>query len=104
MQLKAGHLKGWRETRLKQNDGRCELCAEPILPGQAVADHCHQSGHLRGVIHRACNSVLGKVENGRRYGRNFNPIAFAQGLHAYLTREKTLPLHPSHGKPKRKRK
>lgn len=104
MQLKAAHLKDWRESRLKANRDLCELCNLEVLPGQAVADHCHVSGHLRGVLHRACNSVLGRVENGRRFGKNFSAVAFALGLSTYLLKDKTLPLHPSHGKPKRRRK
>lgn len=103
-QLKPSQLKAWRENRLKRNRNLCELCGLEVLPGQAVADHCHETGHLRGVIHRSCNATLGHVERGKRYGKNFSPTAFAMGLAAYLLKDKTLPLHPSHGKPKRRRR
>lgn len=98
MQLKRSQVKTFREALMQKQGGLCALCGLPFQPGTAVLDHCHVTGHCRGVIHRACNSVLGKCENGRRYGKAFDVLAFAEGLHQYLTKEKTLPLHPSHKK------
>lgn len=96
MQLKRSHIKAFREALKEQQGNVCALCRQPFTPGTEVLDHNHLTGHIRGTIHRACNSVLGKVENGRRYGKNFDPVAFAAGLKDYLTQEETLPLHPSH--------
>ena len=103
MQLKPSQVKTFREALVKKQGGLCALCGLPFTPGTEVLDHDHLTGHVRGAIHRACNSTLGRVENGRRYGKSFDPVSFAKGLHTYLTMEQTLPLHPSHGKT-RKRK
>jgi hypothetical protein len=104
MRLKTTELKRWRLDTLETQGFRCALCGDHLPAAQACADHCHKTGHLRGVIHRACNSVLGKVERGTRYGRDFDPAAFALGLHEYLTRNRQYPLHPSHGRAKTKRR
>jgi hypothetical protein len=104
LQLKQKDLKSWRLATLEKQNGLCALCGLPLPPEKSVSDHCHTEGWLRGVCHRSCNSVLGKIENGYRYGREFNPIAFAKGLFNYLTKEHDPVLHPLHGKPKRKRR
>jgi len=38
-------------------EGHCEACG--VASGRLQVDHCHQSGAIRGVICRACNSALG---------------------------------------------
>jgi hypothetical protein len=93
-ELKASQIKAFREQMLKQQGGRSAISGQIIQEGEAVLDHDHHTGLVRGVITRAENSVLGKVENGRRYGKSFNPILFAKGLHAYLTAPQG-PMHPT---------
>jgi hypothetical protein len=74
------------------------------LPGvvkDAVLDHDHSTGAIRGTLHRACNSLLGTLENNsKRYGvRPENIAAFLHGAAAYLQRHKTNVtglLHPTH--------
>ena len=102
--LKASEIKAFREELLKQQGGRSALSGQIINPGEAVTDHDHKTGQIRGVITRAENSVLGKVENGRRFGRSFDPVAFAAGLHLYLTREQHPFIHPTHGKTRVRKK
>jgi len=104
MKLKTTEVKPLRERLLLEQGGRCALCGQLIDEGKAVLDHDHATGHCRGVLHRSCNSVLGKWERGRRYGKDFDPVHAAKGLFAYLTKPQTLPIHPSHGRVKRRRK
>ncbi len=85
----------WKQQELAKST-QCRLCGLEMLPTEVVGDHDHRTGQLRGVIHRSCNSVLGKVERGARYGKRFDPIAFAKGLHSYLTKAHVSEIYPSH--------
>lgn len=90
-------LKEWREARLKANP-HCDLCGQPLLAKDAHADHDHTTGLIRGVVHRACNGVLGKVDKGTRFGGQFDKIAFAAGLHRYLTKPQEPLFYPTRAK------
>lgn len=63
--LKASEVAAYRATLLEQQGGHCALCGERIEPGDDVLDHDHKTGHLRGVLHSGCNSMLGHIENNR---------------------------------------
>lgn len=106
VKLKTTQVKAYREKMLAEQGGVCALTHYPLAPGDAVLDHCHTTGFVRGVIHRGANSLLGKLENGyRRYGVS-KPMMFAMGrnLEAYLTRSfEANPLHPTHKTPDEKR-
>lgn len=52
-----------RAEMLLEQKGRCALCGDPIPSSEAVLDHCHKTGHIRGVLHRGCNAALGHIEN-----------------------------------------
>jgi hypothetical protein len=76
-----------------------EIC--PILEinfTDAVVDHNHDSGMVRGVIHRQANAWEGKVYNSwRRYAKNNCDITFVEclkNLVKYLERGDTDVLHP----------
>lgn len=91
--LKASEVAEWRKTILSMQQNRCKLCKLPCAPAQAVLDHCHSTGYIRGVLHRSCNALLGKVENNfRRYGVQ-NLAAWAAGMPGYLALHDT-PQHP----------
>ena len=50
----------------KEQGGICPLCNKHIdltEKGAAVMDHCHESGQVRGILHRSCNAAEGKVAN-----------------------------------------
>lgn len=67
--LKRDEIATTRAAMLAQQDNHCLLCKRFIAPKDAVLDHCHTTGHIRGVLHRGCNSILGKCENNyRRFG------------------------------------
>lgn len=64
--LTRSQLRPWVVRTLREQGGICPLCKKPIdltVKGEAVADHSHQTGGLRGVLHRSCNSGLGKMEH-----------------------------------------
>jgi hypothetical protein len=88
---------------------RCALCGGKFgvkAPLDPVLDHNHQTGAVRGVLHRGCNSLLGKVENnGPRYGVR-DILAFCGGLANYLRNHLTNVtgyLHPTHRTDEEKR-
>lgn len=57
------NLQQWKENQFIKQDGTCVLCGLPLDSWQkANADHSHYSGHMRGLLHPLCNSILeGKV-------------------------------------------
>ena len=61
--LKPSEIKEYREERLASVGGVCELCGLPLTADNAVLDHSHKHGWIRGVLHRGCNALLGKIEN-----------------------------------------
>lgn len=61
-----GQLRPITIKILNEQGGLCLVCKRPIdinNRGEAVLDHCHQTGLVRGVLHRSCNSSLGKMDN-----------------------------------------
>lgn len=89
-------LAQWRKDTLAKQGGKCAVCQLPCTEAAAVGDHCHDTGFMRGVLHRSCNSLLGKVENNfRRYGVP-NLAAFLHGVPAYLQRPMHEVQYPTH--------
>lgn len=90
IKLKSKDIKPLRERLLQEQDGLCAVCELPCSQDKAVTDHCHRFGHCRGTIHRSCNSLLGKIENGApRYGMSREQLlAFLSGAGAYLEKHK----------------
>lgn len=86
--------------------GKCGLCKWHIVKGEDVLDHDHATGAVRGVLHRTCNALLGKVENAyRRFGVK-DLAAWAQGMPTYLQHHavnRTGLLHPTHRTTEEKR-
>lgn len=51
---------------LQSQQGLCPVCGRLIdasIKGEAVCDHDHNTGRIRGVLHRSCNAALGKMDN-----------------------------------------
>ena len=105
--LTAKELTIWRQTQLSKQLGLCGICHLPIGIGKAVADHDHATGHMRTVLHRGCNALLGKVENNyKRMGVSEEELAnFAPNLYNYIKADYLdQPLHPTHGRKKKRSK
>ena len=100
--LTAKGLSDWRAATLEAQGGRCALCGMAVSTADpAVADHHHTTGQLRGVLHRSCNALLGKVENNhKRYGvRTAQHLAaMLKGMPTYLLQRiaEDAPLYPTH--------
>lgn len=70
-----GTVKEMIDALLALQGGRCAVCDKELPPWPSKAthvDHCHDTGEVRGLLCRSCNTKEGWV---RRYGAR---------LHAYL--------------------
>ena len=97
--LSAGALKAWREATWLAQDKRCALTGYSISLAEAVADHDHATGHVRGVLHRGVNSLLGKIENNhKRYGVSLPMLrAIAPAVAAYIEKDYSANVfYPTH--------
>lgn len=96
--LKTTEVAAVRENLRAANQARCELCKLPCTAADAVLDHDHITGAIRGTLHRSCNALLGKVENNyRRYGVK-DLAAWGAGIAQYLRRHTVNAhglLHPT---------
>lgn len=102
--LKYSEVKEYRSQQLAEQDNRCALCGE-YIQDDAVLDHDHATGEIRSVLHRGCNSLLGKIENNMTRNRvDLGRLSkFAENLISYLTADGTDLLHPTY-KTKEERK
>ena len=97
MKLKYKEVKPLREKLLQEQVGCCALCSQPVID-DAVLDHDHKTGLIRGVLHRGCNALLGKVENNMPRNRvNIERLSkIAENLIKYLVADpKSEFLHPT---------
>ena len=99
-QLSNKDLKQYRQELLQTQDNLCLLCSKTIPQDKAVLDHNHKSGQVRGVLHRHCNWILGKVERASARSGIPNFLDLAQ---MYLKRTNLLVLYPVKRKRKKKK-
>jgi hypothetical protein len=97
MKLKYNEVAPYRAQQLDKQDNRCALCGDVVVD-DAVLDHCHKTGLLRKVLHRGCNSLLGKIENNMpRSKMSMNRLeVFAGRLIEYIKTQHTDILHPTY--------
>ena len=97
MKLKSTAIKSYRLEQLEKQNSCCALCGDVIID-DAVLDHCHKTGLLRKVLHRGCNSMLGKIENNMPRSRmNRDRLrTFALNLMQYIETTHTDITHPTH--------
>lgn len=99
--LTAAALARYRTELLQQQNLTCALCGEVCTADEAVVDHDHKTGQIRGVLHRGCNAMLGHIENNRpRHRLTGIPrlTKFLSGVVPYLYRKRPddTPLYPTH--------
>jgi hypothetical protein len=84
-----------------QQQRKCALCGRDLDLSEAVLDHCHETGRVRGVLHRQCNQVEGRVISWvKRSGCGTDPSSvrvFIENILAYWDLDFSQnPLHPNH--------
>lgn len=101
MKLTNSQLKPVRDKIRADQKGCCALCNLPVSVADAVLDHCHSHGFIRGTLHRSCNSLLGVLENNRKrfgLGEDAAFAGFMQGALAYIQKHatpQTRMIHPT---------
>ena len=53
---KHGVLPEQRDEMVRAQGGRCAICRQETV---LVVDHCHETGRVRGMLCKLCNSGLG---------------------------------------------
>lgn len=115
--LPRSSLKTWALGRLITKQSRlCAICGKPIdmtltgVKSDMVVDHCHETGLIRGILHKSCNSAEGKVVNaagrwGAKSTKYEDVIPFLENLVEYLKTSYTEPsgmIYPDHKTPEQK--
>jgi hypothetical protein len=97
MKLKYREIPAVRDYLLEQQQHRCALCDDVIEQGKAVLDHDHRSGIIRRVLHRGCNSMLGKIENNMARSEIdlFRLMKIADKVADYIQNNVTDWIHPT---------
>lgn len=88
----------------KKQDGLCPLCGKEIdikIPREGVMDHDHDSGEVRGILHRSCNAAEGKVANAAgQWGAKATDypsiIRWLEAMLVYLKAPGTGYMYPTH--------
>jgi len=106
--LQSSQLKKFRLELLKEQNSECPLCNKRITEIDAACDHDHDSGLIRGVLHKTCNSYEGVIKSRFvRSGvhRKTDLITYLENLIIYLKKDHGNVMHPStKEKPKKLKK
>lgn len=105
MRLKSTEVRDYRIRQLGIQDYTCALCHQECDALEAVLDHDHKTGRIRKVLHRGCNSMLGKIENNMARSRVdlARLKAIAHTVYDYITHTHSEILHPTYKTPEEKK-
>lgn len=111
MKLKQSDLAKIKPQLVAEQNGLCIMCGEDLTRTKAVnqvIDHCHKTGFVRGVAHRGCNMLEGKIRNVMtRWGSCSTDQQIASKLSGFKeffeNPPKTEYIHPTHKTPAEKR-
>lgn len=104
VKLARSGMRSYAHRLLKQQNGLCPLCSKPIdltIKGEGAIDHDHDTGRIRGLLHRSCNAAEGKISNAAsRWGAKSSAypdiIAYLERVVVYLKQEPTTFIYPMH--------
>lgn len=98
-------MLSWKARHLKEvQGGVCPLCGKVVdlhIKGEGVIDHDHDTGRIRGVLHRSCNAAEGKISNaaarwGAKSSQYSDIITYLEQVVLYLKGEPTQFIYPMH--------
>lgn len=103
IQLNSKTAGEYKALQLIEQNFLCKLCGDPLDQSDPLSihlDHDHVTGHCRGVLHRACNTLEGTLlHKFRRSGlkSEHDYIEWLKKLIVYLETDSSKnPLHPGH--------
>jgi hypothetical protein len=77
--------------KLRQQDGKCDICKKPLTYKETRVDHDHNTGNLRGILCAHCNWLLGHAKDNKK---------ILQSAIEYLDKHKNNPVQwPQYKKP-----
>ena len=98
-------MRSWMLRHLQNvQHGLCPLCGKVIdttVKGEGVLDHDHDTGEIRGVLHRSCNAAEGKISNaaarwGAKSSKYDDIIPYLESLVFYLKQPGTGMMYAMH--------
>lgn len=95
--LTRSQLAEYREQQWLQQGCCCKLTGKQIQLDEAVVDHCHTTGVIRGVLSRGANSMLGKIENHRRIAKmtgDKDLALFLTNVVGYIAQGRVIAMNP----------
>ena len=117
IQLRAKDIPEYRNRLVKEQNGLCAICKEPLNLTSKTSgvslDHQHKTlaetigvngaGLIRGVLCRDCNVFEGKIwNNSKRYNKFSNLPEFLRAVADYLEQPNHPWIHPTSApKPKK---
>lgn len=111
VKLARSGMRAYVAKLLKEQGGLCPLCGKEIdlsIKGEGVLDHDHDTGRIRGVLHRSCNAAEGKIANaaarwGAKSAAYTDIIAYLERVVLYLKQPQKQVVYPTHRTPDEKR-
>lgn len=102
--LKRKEIKYWRDKLLRAQQGKCPICGLDLAEDEAVLDHDHVTGHIRGALHPSCNRLDGKCINWAYRTKGTDYPQMMINLAKYWSNDYSeLPIHPTHKTAEEKR-
>ena len=103
MKLRPKDLAAYRLEMLKKQGFQCPLCLNQIAPEEACLDHDHDTGHIRFVLHRSCNSAEGRILSWAKRSRADDKYEFLKNLYDMHRKDyRSNPIHPTYLTPNEK--
>lgn len=104
VKLARSMMRSYAARLHKEQGGLCAICLKPLdmkIKGEGVLDHDHDTGRIRGVVHRSCNAAEGKVANaagqwGAKSTQYSDIIDFIRKLLTYWDMPQKRYIYPYH--------
>lgn len=111
VKLARSGMRSHAHRLLKEQEGLCPLCNKAIdlsIKGEGVIDHDHDTGRIRGLLHRSCNAAEGKISNAAaRWGAKSSSyteiIPYLERVVQYLKKPASAMIYPMHKTPDERR-
>lgn len=111
VKLARSGMRSHAHRLLKEQGGLCPLCSKSIdltIKGEGVIDHDHDTGRIRGLLHRSCNAAEGKISNaaarwGAKSSNYADIIPYLENVVRYLKKPASTMVYPMHKTPDERR-